>query len=88
MQEMHIGKQSVPQMAWDSIVMALWEIGLQIAKRLWEKMHNKEYQLCFANGDSRQKKEMLRQEFAFGVRYQYFTEIWKNRLNKQKMAFS
>ena len=62
MQELHIGEQSVPQMAWDSIVMALWEIGLQIAKRLWEKMHNKEYQLYFANGDSR-KKEMLRQVY-------------------------
>lgn len=35
MQELHIREQSVLQMAWDSIVMALWEMGLQIAKRLW-----------------------------------------------------
>lgn len=37
MQELHIREQSVLQMAWDSIVMALWEMGLQIAKRLWKK---------------------------------------------------
>lgn len=35
MQELHIGEQSVPQMVLDSVVMALWELGLQIAKRLW-----------------------------------------------------
>lgn len=65
MQELHIREQSVLQMAWDSVVMALWEIGLQIAKRLWGggEMHNKEYQLYFANGDSR-KKKMLGQVFA------------------------
>lgn len=41
MQELHIGEQSILQMAWDSIVMALWEIGLQIAKRLWKKCTTK-----------------------------------------------
>ncbi len=67
MQELHIGEQSILQIASDSIVMTLWEMGLQIAKRLWKKLHNIEYQLYFANGDSR-KKKMLRQVFAFGVR--------------------
>lgn len=41
MQELHIREQSVLQMARDSIVMALWEIGLQIAKRLWKKCTTK-----------------------------------------------
>lgn len=87
MQELHIGEQSVLQMAWDSIVMALWQIGLQIAKRLWKQLHNKEYQLYFANGDSRRKK-MLKQVFAFGVWYQYFTDLKDYPTEETEMAFS
>lgn len=37
MHELHIREQSVLQMAQDSVVIALWEIGLQIAKRLGGK---------------------------------------------------
>lgn len=37
MHELHIGERSVPQMVRDSVVMALWEIGLQIAERLWKR---------------------------------------------------
>lgn len=58
MQELHIREQIVLQMAWDSIVMALGEIGLQIVKRLWEEMHNKDYQLYFANGDFKKEKDV------------------------------
>lgn len=53
--------------------MALWEMGLQIAKRLWGgKCTTKGYQFYFANGNSR-KKKMLRQVFATSAQYQYFT---------------
>lgn len=54
MQELHIGELSVLQMAGDSIVMALWEIGLR--QEIMETLHNKENQLLYANGDPRKKK--------------------------------
>jgi len=81
MHKLHIKEQNILQMVWDSVVMALWEIGLQIAKGLRKKMHNKEHQLYFANGDSR-KKKMLRQVFATNISH------GSERLpNKQKWLF-
>ena len=65
--------------------MALWDIGLHIAKRLWIiTMHNNKYQIYFANGDSRLK--MLRQVFAFGAWRQYFTDLKDYPTEQAKMA--
>lgn len=62
------------------MVMALWKIGLQIAKRLLEsggglaqqQQHTKKNQLYFANGGTRKKKR-LRQVFAGNNT----SQIWK-----------
>lgn len=56
------------------------------SQEIMEKMHNKEYPLCFANGDSRNKKRKL---FATGVQYLYFMENLKDYPTEQtEMAFS
>ncbi len=52
------------------------------SQEIMEKLHNKEYQLYFANGDSR-KKKMFRHVYGTSI-----SQIWKIiQLNKQKWLF-
>lgn len=86
MQELHIGEQIVLQMRFNSN--GIMGNRITNGQEIMKKLHNKGYQLCFANGDSR-KKRMLRQVFAFGIRYQYFTDLRDYLAEKKtEMAFS
>lgn len=58
------------------------------SREIMEKLHNKEYQLYFAIGDSR-KKKTLRHVFALGVHYQYITDLkdYPAEKNKNRNGF-
>ena len=45
------------------------------SQEIMEKLHNKEYISSILLMEIQERKKMLRQVFAFGVRYQYFTDL-------------